>query len=85
MEPHGGGAMLREATFALDDFVAFFSSHSFEGGIESKRIIVFHFYSLHHDFLTVLSFQNQGEQTNWVGGMVYKGADRGPGVTGQVY
>ena len=41
--------------------------------------------SLHHDFLTLLVFQNQGERTSWVSGAVHKRADSVSGVIEQVF
>ena len=34
--------------------------------------LLFLFINLHHDFLTLLGFQNQGERTSRVGGAVHK-------------
>ena len=40
---------------------------------------------MHHDFLTLLGFQIQGERTSWVSGAVHKRANSVPGVTEQVF
>ena len=47
--------------------------------------LLFLFINLHHDFLTLLGFQNQGERRSWVGGAVHKRADSVPGVTEQIF
>lgn len=85
MEPQGGEAMFRGATYELPGLVTLLQVIIL--GEASKASVSFSPISFHciTIFLTLLGFRNQGERTSGISGAVHKRAEGVPGVTEQVF